>query len=71
MKQATLARGKTFDCRACHKRLRTSSPNKLAAAGVFVIAWVAQNSIGFLPVMIILLAGFLIELMTIRVTLVE
>lgn len=69
LKQATLGRGKVYSCPACRRRLRTSRPSKLAAAIIFAVAWTAERYVGFLPVAAVLLVAFVIELVTVRVTL--
>lgn len=51
--------------------MRTGRPNKLAAAAIFVAASTASKFVGFLPVVILLLLGAVVELATLRVFLDE
>jgi uncharacterized paraquat-inducible protein A len=69
LKQATVGRGKSYQCPECEQRLRTGKPSKLAAAGMFVAASILAKFVGFLPVVILLLLGAMIEFATVRVSL--
>ena len=71
LRKATVGRGKSYLCSACGERLRTGRPNKLAAAAIFVAASTASKFVGFLPVVILLLLGAVVELATLRVFLDE
>ena len=68
LEEATVRRGNFYQCPACEQRLRTSKPSKVGAASMFVAASILAKSIGFVPVVILLVLGAIIEFATVRVS---
>jgi hypothetical protein len=69
--RAVFKRGKSFDCRACQRTLRTGKVNVGLAVAAFALASLLGKQFGPLAILCILALLAIYEWLTVRITLVE